>query len=358
MNRQNVCNDCGGAGHIARFCDSGKCIRCHGTEHIKRDCPLRNQDSEVKIYFPFNHPVRAAVTTAALREIPRAGANMQFLRDLPVTHMNGSRFSSDGNMLTIKYSGREMMCVSLQDSATTAETLIQIGRAREGENDGHRVQISARFTIQREQLIEDPDRVATGYQHQQSPFAHTHVLCFVREMLGITCAIAVDGRRFYMDWNSQVNDVRFHAEVNVTTVPGYNYRLWSRGRTLVANRREYFQGPEENRAIEMNQQEPAASASIEGNDNHQGEIDDNKPQEVAKGEPMQNDAMNIRPNESKSEFAPVIGAEVDAARALWIVSFLGVSQSSGVQPKEEDAKPSDESEPDDDLAPNYAAHLE
>lgn len=330
--------------HIGRFCDREICGRCQEEGHLDRHCPLLNQVREVKIHFPFHQSVRAAVSATALREIPRVGANMQYLRELPVTRMNGSRYSSDGNVLMINYSGRERICVALQDSSTIAETLIQIGP---DGNAGHKVRFSARFTIQNGQLTEDPDRVASGYQHQQSPSAHTHVLCFAREMLRTTCAITVDGRRFYIDWNEQNVEGRFRAEVNVFTLPRYNARLLARGRELVENRREYFQGAIMPRAEEVaeNAQQPAiVEADAINAEIPLEEICDESPDEPA-------DPADIQQIGNELAIQIIEAAENTMVREQnnCVVTGDPAMQGDPASGNEQ------ETDSDDDLTPNYAS---
>lgn len=105
MSNRNVCHECQLEGHIARFCPDGICEICNAVGHDKRDCPTRFVLRDIRVHFPYDEMVRAGVTVAPLREVPRVGANLQLLRDLfPVT-VQGHRFSAQRNFLQIEHHG-------------------------------------------------------------------------------------------------------------------------------------------------------------------------------------------------------------------------------------------------------------
>lgn len=183
-----------------------------------------------------------AVTAAPLREVPRVGANLQMMREMQPITMNGSQFCIEENALRINYDGKNSICIAMQDADSEAETLVQVNKMRDIEGGNHRIRVSARYTIQNGRLIEDPDRVAAGSQQQQSPHANTHVLAYMKNMLEATCVVEANGRRFYLEWDSQTHQGELRAEVFVSTTPGYGYRLRNQNRALITDRQSYFRG--------------------------------------------------------------------------------------------------------------------
>lgn len=161
-NRSGTCNMCGRAGHIARFCTEQNCGKCNRRGHQDRDCPLRGQVSNLRIWMPLNTEVRVAVTQKPIREFPGIGANLQLLPNALEMTMNGSVFSSKDNKLKIQYGGAESIVIALQDAGSEAETIIQLRPNRVGGVNIPLVRICAKYAIENRILQERIDRLATG----------------------------------------------------------------------------------------------------------------------------------------------------------------------------------------------------
>lgn len=380
MNHRNVCNECQLPGHIARFCPRGICEVCNEMGHIERDCPTRFILREIRIFFPYGEMVRAAVTAAPLREVPQVGANLRLLRDMPPLELQGHRFSAERNVLRIEHRGNATICVAIQDAATEAETLVQIRAAADADGNANYVRVSARYIVQNGRLIEDPDRVATGSQQQQSPRANVHVLTYVPRLMNTMCALEINGRRFYMTWVARNEFGRFNAEVNVTTGPGYNFRLLTRERPLVTDRREYFRGAmqppaiEDGREIENIQPAEMGAAPIElpeVENGNQEEPEDNAPIDIdAEREALPDEPVIHQPEGANNEAAPEILPQDDIGQGVaapWIAPFKFPDPQRIIEvmpQREEPISPpvmiesSSDTESDGNMTPDYSAELE
>lgn len=238
-NNLNICDMCQRSGDIARFCPNRACEGCHELGHIERDCPRQFELRQFRLWLPFNSAVRVGVNRNPLREMSGIGPNLQLLRNMKATTVNGSTFSSEFNSLCVEYGGHGTAVIAMQSDA---ETLIHIHRVyQDGVYQAH-VKVSAKYTVTGGKLIEALDRLATGSRQQQTPQVDTHVLLHVPGMLDSTVAMEINGVRFFLEWGRQRLNGCLRADVYVSSQHTYNFRRSNMRRELVLDGWAYFRG--------------------------------------------------------------------------------------------------------------------
>lgn len=192
-----VCKMCKHSGHIARFCPQQWCEAYGAPGHVKRDCPHQHVLRELVLWFPLGVEVHAGVIEYPMHDVPGIGPNLQLLTSVNEIKRGGHTFSSASNALRMDYSGAGTVAIAIQDADSETETLIQVRRIYAHGIEHANIQVSAKYVVERGQLIERVDRLASGTQWQATPNADTHVLLHLADCVA---SLETNGTRYYMEW--------------------------------------------------------------------------------------------------------------------------------------------------------------
>lgn len=228
------CNNCHRFGHFQASCPDAECRRCHHCGHTFENCPERIPVRNIVVYFADSAVVRASLENTSNRNAEiyrRSFANIQDIRPRTIA---GNRFMFDGNAMRIFFNGMSDVLVSLQDIVGDAETLIHV--------KGDRVNIGARYSIMRGDLLEHTQRSATGRTSMNAASADAYVLLAMEGLFQSIVAVEVNEVRYFLQWHAATEDGHSRQAVVASTLYSYFACQTLALRAPIDSLRDYFLG--------------------------------------------------------------------------------------------------------------------
>lgn len=176
------------------------------------------------------------------------------MRHVQTETIDGNQVSSKGNVVSIDYNARSDIIISLQDVIGDSETLIFV--------KANRVNITGRYSIMRGDLIEHPQRSATGRTTMSVAHAQVHILIVVEGLFDCLAALQLNRERYFMEWMDIVKDNYVRKAVWMSTKFGYERRCEAAGCVPIGALKEYFGGPRKIEVVAPLPIEPTAAPNI------------------------------------------------------------------------------------------------
>lgn len=178
---------------------------------MRRDCPKLREVRLIQLHFPFHETIRAVVTPRSIRDMPHLAQTT--LPDMENIEIDGNRFSSNGNCLTIDYSGRSEMVISMQNGMEPHETQIFV--------TPQRIKIGAKYSILSTELYEDTERESLGYSNSEASPEKAYVLLVAERLFQSTLCLTVNNTRYYLDWRQLTEPSRWAAVFQTSYLYGF-----------------------------------------------------------------------------------------------------------------------------------------
>lgn len=227
-----MCSLCRSRDHTIRDCDKAMCHHCNKRGHLKRDCRQYRTVEKIRVHFPHNITVCAAVSLAPLRRIPNLGAILRKLPEMEDTVEGTNQFWSAANRFNVDYGNRDEILISLLNGSDRAETKIHVSPAR--------IKIATKYSIMNHELYEDGTREASGSLDEVDMPGPIQVVLVAKELFESTVCLQANESKYYLEWLP-------NREVVVQSAHLYKLRKGPPPRRPIENLANYFTGPDDNR---------------------------------------------------------------------------------------------------------------
>lgn len=192
------------------------CTLCRSRRHDTVNCPEDPTIYEIVLYFPTMSRVRIAVSEEENRNAGIFRRNLTDVRHFGDRDLRGNHIMGVNNSMRIEYGGTEEMVIALQDVIGDAETLIHV--------KPERINIGAKYSVLRSDLIEHTQRSPTGSSAMNAPKCHVNILLAVEDLFESMVTMEVNGQRYYLEWRVIREDGYLRQAVFVSTAYHYEWR--------------------------------------------------------------------------------------------------------------------------------------